>query len=86
MNPDAVAVKWPNVPACYGWLSLDRRGCWRLKGEVIRHAGLISFINSHYSPDASGNWISQNGPQTVFVALDCTPLILRIGGGGGFTA
>ncbi|MCX7155048.1 MAG: DUF2946 family protein [Rhodocyclales bacterium] len=73
------AVNWPKVPACYGWLSLDRRGCWRLKGETISHAGLIGFINSHYGADASGNWIFQNGPQAVFVALDYTPLVLRLG-------
>lgn len=75
-NP-AAAVKWPDVPACYGWLSLDRRGNWRLKGDLIRHGGLIAFINGHYVPDGQGNWIFQNGPQTVYVALDYTPLILR---------
>lgn len=54
-NPDSSnVVQWPKVPACYGWLSLDRRGCWRLKGQVISHRGLISFINSHY--DADGSW------------------------------
>jgi hypothetical protein len=84
-DPSA-AVKWPKVPACYGWLSLDRRGCWRLKGEVIHHAGLIGFINSHYGADDSGNWIFQNGPQAVFVALDYTPLVLRMESDGGFTA
>lgn len=69
--PDlSAAVEWPKVPACYGWLSLDRRGCWRLKGHAISHPGLISFINSHYGADVSGNWVFQNGPQAVFVALD----------------
>jgi hypothetical protein len=72
------AANWPKVPACYGWLSLDRRGCWRLKGEVITHPGLIGFINRHYGADAAGNWIFRNGPQTVFVALDYTPLVLRL--------
>lgn len=87
MPPDAAAaVKWPNVPTCYGWLSLDRRGSWRLKGEVIRHAGLIGFINRHYAADASGNWIFQNGPQRVFVALEYTPLVLRLGADGELTA
>ncbi|MCX7147562.1 MAG: DUF2946 family protein [Sulfuritalea sp.] len=84
-DPSAT-VKWPKVPACYGWLSLDRRGCWRLQGEIIRHAGLIGFINSHYSADASGNWIFQNGPQAVFVALDYTPLDLRMEADGTLTA
>jgi len=28
-------AKWPGVPAVYGWLELDRRGGWRIKGERI---------------------------------------------------
>ena len=80
------ATEWPGVPACYGWLSLDRRGCWRLKGETISHAGLISFINSHYGADAAGNWVFRNGPQTVFVALDYTPLVLRLESDGRLCA
>lgn len=86
LSEPVATVKWPNVPACYGWLSLDRRGCWRLKGEVIRHTGLISFINSHYSADGAGNWVFQNGPQAVFVGLDYTPLVLRLEADGGLTA
>ncbi len=85
-DPDLSAtVKWPNVPACYGWLSLDHRGCWRLQGQTISHAGLIRFIDSHYGPDGSGNWIFQNGPQAVFVTLDYTPLVLRLEVDGGLT-
>ena len=79
------AVNWPKVPACYGWLSLDCRGCWRLKGQVISHPGLIGFISSHYGADVSGNWIFQNGPQAVYVALDYTPLVLRLEADGGLT-
>lgn len=82
----AATVKWPNVPTCYGWLSLDRRGRWRLKGDVISHPGLIRFINSHYAGDESGNWIFQNGPQTVFVALDYTPFVWRLEPDGQLTA
>ena len=37
-------AKWPNVPAVYGWLELDRRGSWRIKGERIGHRGLCDFI------------------------------------------
>ncbi len=74
----AASVKWPGVPACFGWLSLDRRGCWRLKDEPIRHAGLIDWINRNYAPDAKGQWVFQNGPQAVFVELEYTPLVLRL--------
>ena len=70
-------AKWPNVPACYDWLSLDRRGCWRLQGERITHGGLIAFINQQYGCDAAGRWFMQNGPQRVFVSLACTPWIFR---------
>lgn len=82
---DAANVKWPNVPACYGWLSLDRRGNWRLKGEVVRHAGLAAFINRNYRADEDGNWVFHNGPQKVFVALDYTPLVLRLAPDGALT-
>ena len=28
--------RWPDVPAVYGWLELDVRGRWRLRGEPVR--------------------------------------------------
>lgn len=78
MPVDLSAIaKWPNVPACYDWLSLDRRGDWRLQGERVTHRGLIEFMNRQYGSDASGRWFVQNGPQRVFVALAGTPWILR---------
>jgi hypothetical protein len=72
--------RWPNVPACYHWLSLDRRGDWRLQGERVSHRGLIEFINRHYSSDETGCWFLQNGPQRVFVSLACTPWVFRRAG------
>lgn len=77
---------WPDVPACHGWLSLDRRGGWRLKGEVVRHEGLIRFINANYGPDGCGRWRVQNGPQQVFVDLEYTPWVWRLGEGGNLLA
>lgn len=73
---------WPDVPACYDWLSLDRRGDWRLQGERVTHGGLIAFINRQYGVDESGCWFLQNGPQRVFVSLACTPWIFRRDGDG----
>lgn len=70
-------AKWPNVPACYDWLSLDRRGDWRLQGERVTHSGLINFMHQQYGCDESGCWFVQNGPQRVFVRLACTPWIFR---------
>lgn len=86
-SPDLSAIaKWPNVPACYDWLSLDRRGRWRLQGQPVSHAGLIAFINRQYGNDDAGNWFLQNGPQRVFVSLDYTPWIWRLGTDDQLTA
>lgn len=74
----AAIARWPDVPACYGWLSLDRRGGWRLQREAITHPGLIAFLNSSYGADEDGNWLIHNGPQRVYVALDYLPLVLRL--------
>jgi len=73
---------WPQVPACHGWLSLDRRGQWRLQGERVTHPGLIQFLNRHYGHDEVGQWFVQNGPQRVFVDLERTPWIYRSEGSG----
>jgi hypothetical protein len=81
-------VKWPNVPDCYGWLALDRRGQWRMRdeftqqnnlpGQVIVHQALNEFISRNYARDAQGKYFFQNGPQRVFITLDATPWITRI--------
>ena len=70
-------AKWPDVPAVYGWLELDRRGNWRIKGERVVHAGLREFIARNYQADPHGRWYFQNGPQRVFVTLAYTPLVVR---------
>jgi len=70
-------AKWPGVPAVYGWLELDRRGQWRIKGERIAHAGLRDFIARNYQADEHGRWYFQNGPQRVFVTLAYAPLVVR---------
>jgi hypothetical protein len=78
MAVDLSAIaKWPNVPACYDWLSLDRRGDWRLQGERVTHRGLIEFMNRQYGSDETGRWFVQNGPQRVYVALAATPWIFH---------
>jgi hypothetical protein len=70
-------ARWPNVPAVYGWLSLDRRGNWRIKGEKISNAALREFIGRNYAADEHGRWYFQNGPQRVFVSLAYTPLVVH---------
>jgi hypothetical protein len=81
-------VKWPNVPHCFGWLALDRRGAWRMRddyaqahglpGDVIKHAALNAFIARNYASDADGRYFFQNGPQRVYVNLDATPWVVRM--------
>lgn len=81
-------MKWPNVPDCFGWLALDRRGQWRMRdeftqqnklpGHVIKHAALNECIARNYACDERGRYFFQNGPQRVFITLDATPWIVRI--------
>ena len=81
-------IKWPNVPHCFGWLALDRRGQWRMRdefaqanqlaGSVIQHTALNEFISRNYACDSLGRYFFQNGPQKVFITLDATPWIARI--------
>lgn len=84
---DALA-RWPDVPAVYGWLSLDARGRWRLHpqglaaaggpGESIANTQILEFINRNYEHDEAGRWFFQNGPQRVFLRLDAAPYVLRL--------
>ena len=79
-------ARWPDVPAVYGWLALDRRGNWLLQDSAgegfgrIGNALLRDFIARNYAHDDRGCWYFQNGPQRVFVALAYTPLVLRYEG------
>ena len=75
-------ARWPNVPAVYGWMSLDRRGRWCLQGAPVVHGGAIAFMNRNYACTADGQWYFQNGPQRVFVDLDYTPWIYSLDGAG----
>ncbi|MGE5526675.1 MAG: DUF2946 family protein [Rhodospirillaceae bacterium] len=74
-------AKWPNVPAVYGWLSLDRRGNWLLKDEKISNPTVTAFIGRNYEHDDQGRWFFQNGPQRVFVDLEYTPFVYRVTAG-----
>jgi hypothetical protein len=73
-------AKWPNVPAVYGWLELDRRGNWLIKGGRIGNAALRDFIARNYEADSEGRWFFQNGPQRVYVKLAYTPLVVHYEG------
>ena len=72
-------AKWPNVPSVFGWLGLDRRGKWMIKGERVSNPMVAACISRNYEHDAAGRWFFQNGSQRVFAALEYTPLVYRIG-------
>lgn len=88
----AALKKWPQVPACYGWLGLDARGDWymrddrvqaagpfpQIKGSRLLHQKLCEFICRNYEADADGAWYFQNGPQRVYVELAAAPLVLGV--------
>jgi len=81
-------IRWPDVPAAYGWLSLTARGEWRLHplgdaqlgglGEGISNIQILSFFGRNYAAEPNGEWFFQNGPQRVYVRLDAAPFILRL--------
>lgn len=79
-------AKWPDVPAVYGWLALDRRGNWLLKEAAaerfgrIGNAALREFISRNYAADERGCWYFQNGPQRVYVKLAYTPFVVHCEG------
>jgi hypothetical protein len=70
--------RWPNVPALYGWLKLDRRGRWLIKGEPISRPQIIDVINRNYAADECGCWYFQNGPQRGYMQLERAPFIAYI--------
>ncbi len=72
-------ARWPDVPAVSGWLELDRRGRWLIRGEPLAHPLANAFISRNYTCDDRGRWYFQNGPQRVFVHLHYTPWVLRLG-------
>ena len=77
-------AKWPNVPAVYGWLALDRRGNWLIRRETIGNEALNAFISRNYLHEehaGASRWYFQNGPQRVFVDLDCAPFVYRVTSG-----
>ena len=71
-------ARWPDVPAVYGWLQLDERGRWLIKGDPIANPVVKAFIDRNYQHDNQGRWYFQNGPQQVFVQLAYTPYVCRI--------
>ena len=55
------------------------------KGSLLKHDKLIDFIARNYESDAAGQWFFQNGPQRVYVELEATPLVWRVGSAPDFS-
>jgi hypothetical protein len=49
-------AKWPNVPACTGWLGLDARGQWWMRDDRAQSLG--AFTSSHAG--AKGSLLSHD--------------------------
>jgi hypothetical protein len=49
------------------------------KGSLLKHDKLIDFIQRNYESDKAGQWFFQNGPQRVYVELEATPMVWRVG-------
>lgn len=76
-HTERAMMRWPDVPAVFGWLGLDRRGRWLLRGEPVTRAQLVELINRNYARDGAGRWFFQNGPQRVFIELAYAPWVFR---------
>ena len=75
-------ARWPNVPALFGWLNLDRRGRWLIRGEPISRPQILETLGRNYGADEYGRWYFQNGPQRGYVRLDTAPYVLWTCEGG----
>ncbi|MBK8072694.1 MAG: DUF2946 family protein [Ramlibacter sp.] len=81
---------WLGLDARGNWYMRDDRvqaiggfasGVPGAKGSLLRHEKLVDFIQRNYEHDERGCWYFQNGPQRVYVELERTPLIWRVGAG-----
>ena len=54
------------------------------KGSLLMHDKLVEFIQRNYAANAQGQWFFQNGPQRVYVELEATPYVWRIGSAPDF--
>lgn len=76
LDADAT-IGTPDEAAVYGWVTLDRRGDWQLRGTPVTRPTLIDHFNHHYRSDPQGRWFIQHGWQQVFVDLETLPIIAR---------
>lgn len=51
----AAMAKWPNVPACRGWLGLDARGQWFMRDDRTQAAGVFANRPGEAMPVSKGS-------------------------------
>ena len=86
---------WLGLDARGHWYMRDDRtqalggfacGVAGAKGSKLQHDKLIEFIHRNYACDDAGQWFFQNGPQRVYVELEATPFVWRVGADFSVTA
>jgi Protein of unknown function (DUF2946) len=86
-------VGWLGLDARGNWYMRDdaaqaagpfAAGSAASKGSLLKHDKLIDFIARNYESDSGGQWFFQNGPQRVYVELEATPLVWRVGAAPDF--
>ena len=79
---------WLGLDTRGNWFMRDERvqahgafsgGGVEAKGSLLKHDKLIEFIARNYEADTTGRWFFQNGPQRVYVELELTPWVWRLG-------
>lgn len=79
---------WLGLDARGNWYMRDERtqahgafgsGGVQAKGSLLTHDKLIGFIARNYEADEQGRWLFQNGPQRVYIELELTPWVWRLG-------
>lgn len=64
----AALAKWPNVPACYGWLGLDARGNWYMRDDRTQAAGPFAIEdNGEAGPAVAKGSLLQHGKLIDFI-------------------
>jgi len=63
----AAMVKWPNVPACRGWLGLDTRGDWYMRDAAAQAAGPFQVACHAPLPDLAKGSRLQHAGLSAFI-------------------
>ena len=62
-------AKWPNVPSVFGWLGLDSRGHWLIKGGRISNTFVADFLGGNYEREEQGLCYFRNEHKGVLITF-----------------